>query len=71
MTFFQELEALINRHSLESPSNTPDFILSQYLMACLATWNQYVGMREHWHGRSVHNVPSHSSLTSEEIPSET
>ena len=34
-TFERELESLINRFSKENDSNTPDFILAQYLLGCL------------------------------------
>jgi hypothetical protein len=50
-TFEQELERLINRYSQERASNTPDFILAQYLLMCLAAWNHGVTQREQWYGR--------------------
>jgi hypothetical protein len=46
----QEIEQAINRHSAENYSNTPDFILAQYLMACLAAFNAAVQRREKWWG---------------------
>lgn len=51
MTFEKELQHLINRHSMENVSNTPDFILAQYLRACLLAWNTGVQQRETWYGR--------------------
>jgi len=51
--FEKELEHLINRTSQENPSNTPDFILAQFLVACLAAWNQGVQQRETWYGRDA------------------
>jgi hypothetical protein len=33
--FRDELEELINRHSMENGSNTPDFVLAEYLVKCL------------------------------------
>lgn len=51
-TFEQELEAVINRHSQENASNTPDFILAQFLLSCLAAWNAGVTRRESWYGRA-------------------
>jgi hypothetical protein len=50
-TFERELESLINRFSQERFSNTPDFILAAYLLACLAAWNAGVTRREEWYGR--------------------
>lgn len=35
ITFARELEHLINRHSRENISNTPDFILAEYMLECL------------------------------------
>lgn len=36
MTDFQhELEILLNRYSKDSETNTPDWVLAQYLVGCL------------------------------------
>lgn len=45
------LSAALNRFSAENPSNTPDWILAQFLLGCLAAWNQGVQQRETWYGR--------------------
>lgn len=37
-----ELSALINRHSARDTSNTPDFILAQFLLRCLEAWKHGV-----------------------------
>jgi hypothetical protein len=52
-TFERELEELINRHSLEDKSNTPDYILAQYLDSCLKVFNVAINHRECWHGRGI------------------
>lgn len=39
VAFVDALSDVINRYSRENASNTPDFILGQYLMACLAAWD--------------------------------
>ena len=49
--FEKELEQLINKHSIENESNTPDFILARYLMNCLQTLNILTERREDWYGR--------------------
>jgi len=49
MTFAKELENLINRYSKENDSNTPDFILANYLMMCLRSGEYLVNMREKWY----------------------
>ena len=53
MTFDKELERLINKHSMEHGSNTPDFLLAEYLWSCLVVFNVAVVKREEWYGRSV------------------
>lgn len=47
--FQKELESLINRHSQENASNTPDFILAEYLGNCLDNYNKTVAKRDKWH----------------------
>ncbi len=45
------LTSALNRFSAENPSNTPDWILAQFLLGCLAAWNQGIVQRERWYGR--------------------
>jgi hypothetical protein len=45
-----ELETLINRHSMENESATPDFILAQYLRGCLDAWATATIARDKWYG---------------------
>jgi len=47
--FRTELEALINRHSMEKGSNTPDFILAKYLAKCLTNFDETVLARDKWY----------------------
>ena len=49
MEFKAELEALLNRCSQENGSDTPDFILAEYLVDCLATFNRATLARTEWH----------------------
>lgn len=49
-TFRKELESLINRHSKENGSNTPDFILAEYLSSCLEAFDRAVKARQAWKG---------------------
>jgi hypothetical protein len=53
MSFFDELTALLNRHNQENGSDTPDWMLAEYLLACLQTWNATIQLREKWYGRSI------------------
>ena len=54
-TFQQELEALINKHSLERHSDTPDFILAEYMATCLHALNKAVVERLRWYMLEVNN----------------
>jgi hypothetical protein len=45
-----DLTSLLNRHSQENGSNTPDWILAGYLLACLESWNASVTARDAWYG---------------------
>jgi len=49
----KELSAILNRHSAENNSGTPDFILAVYLMDCLNAFEKAVIRRENWYGRSM------------------
>jgi len=49
--FEKALRELINMESMENASNTPDFILAQYLLSCLDTFDIAVQQRENWYGR--------------------
>lgn len=60
-TFERELEALLNRYSMENGSNTPDFILAEYLHRCLDNFNATIKRRGEWYGRM--DVPAQGSVT--------
>lgn len=47
--FQRQIEELINKHSLENMSDTPDFILAEYLLNCLDNFNTAVKARSHWY----------------------
>lgn len=47
----KEIEQAINSNSLENESNTPDFILAEYLSDCLRMFDKAVNRREEWYGR--------------------
>ena len=47
-SFVEALRKLINERSQENASNTPDFVLAQYLTACLGAFNAAVQQRENW-----------------------
>ena len=43
--FRVELQHLINRRSMEKGSNTPDFILAQFLTGCLKAFDEATSAR--------------------------
>jgi hypothetical protein len=47
-SFSKELESLINKHSMENPSGTPDFILAEYMMSCLRAYEKATEQRNAW-----------------------
>lgn len=48
--FQEELRELINRNSMENGSNTPDFILSEFLNGCLKCFDDSTTKRSKWYG---------------------
>jgi hypothetical protein len=48
---FRELEMLLNKYSMENSSNTPDFILAQFMLESLASFNKALVARAEWYGR--------------------
>ena len=53
--FRNEIRDAINRSSKENGSDTPDFILAEYLNDCLEAFDKAVKQRDGWYG--VHLVP--------------
>lgn len=47
--FRQELKQLINKHSQEQYSNTPDFILVEYILMCLQVYGNTVNRRDEFY----------------------
>ena len=48
--FRNDLQKLINHHSKENGSNTPDLFLADYLVACLAAFDAATKARDVWYG---------------------
>ena len=45
-----DIEQAINRNNAEGPSNTPDFILAEFLTECLAAFDRATQARAWWYG---------------------
>lgn len=54
--FEKELEQLINCHSIENESDTPDFILAQYIRKCLDAWNESTRARDKWYNYNQESI---------------
>ena len=52
MALREDIQHAINCNSAENGSNTPDFLLAEYLTDCLAAFDKAVASREKWYGRS-------------------
>lgn len=63
----EDLRKVINRHSLENGSNTPDFVLADFLVEQLNLWNKFTSIREKWHGRP--DPANHNPFTDRELAS--
>jgi hypothetical protein len=69
--FMQELQELINRHSMDNESNTPDFLLAEYLMGCLSIYASTLARRDAWFNFKPFGVKLHTHWTTPEgIPDE-
>lgn len=54
--FRRDVQTAINRASRENGSDTPDFILADYLGDCLKAWDRAVQAREKWYGREIRSI---------------
>lgn len=50
-SFQEDLRSLINRHSVECQSDTPDYILAQFLLGALNSFNDATIARDKSQGR--------------------
>lgn len=59
LSIIKDFAEVINRHSLENGSNTPDFILAEYLVNCLESYNYAVLNRNDWYYRNDFNASNY------------
>lgn len=52
-SFVRDLAALLNRHSSENGSNTPDFILAEFMCSAMVAFNGAVNDRKRWYGTKI------------------
>lgn len=48
----KEFAKVINKMSLENQSDTPDFIIGEYLADCFVIFNDAVNERTRWYSKS-------------------
>lgn len=67
-TLVQELTSIINLRSLENGSNTPDFILADFLSRCLVAFDDATNARATWYGKkdTAFNKAAGASVSPEE-----
>ena len=56
-TFKEALCILINTHSRENGSDTPDFIIAEYLYNCLKNFDATMQARKKWYDPGVIHLP--------------
>ena len=61
-----EFAEVINRNSLEQGSNTPDFIIAEYLVQHLRLLNEYSKHRREWYAKS--SMPENQSQANRDQP---
>ena len=52
-SFQKALESLLNRYCKDNASNTPDFLLAEYMLNVLDAFTTLNNKRERWYGRRV------------------
>ena len=48
--FKKDLSSLINKYSIENRSNTPDYLIADYLFHCLLAFETVTNRRNKWYG---------------------
>lgn len=51
--FMKELSVLLNRYGKDSDTNTPDYILAEYLENCIDSFERAIDLRDAWHTKDV------------------
>ena len=52
--FVKELSAVINKHSRENRSNTPDYLLAEFMAGCLNVYENVLRIRDEKHPLLTH-----------------
>ena len=49
MSLQSDIKNILNKHYAENESDTPDFILAEYLIQCLGSFNKSTVKRDKWY----------------------
>lgn len=63
----EDIQRAINCRSAENGSDTPDWILAEYLIGCLETFDKAVTAREAWYDRKPKAVNPPEDLTPDQV----
>lgn len=62
MSLEQKIKAELNKSNAEAGSNTPDYILARYLIACLNAFDDGVKERNRWASMEAHKPKINGDL---------
>lgn len=62
----ERIRRLLNQASAENASNTPDYVLAEYLISCLAAFDKAVLARAVYYGDDSHLTPGDADIEGEE-----
>ena len=63
--FGKELASLLEKHNKGKEFDTPEIILSSYLVECLNSFNRVVGLREQFFGRKTVSVEENKTISND------
>jgi len=69
-TFEEQLTELLNQYCQENGSNTPDFILAEFIKKSLNTFNEMVNARDAWYGHqatAMYNLDDVAAIEEEDL----
>jgi hypothetical protein len=58
-----EIGAVLNRHSVENDSDTPDFILARFVLNALTAYSTATRQRVEWYGQNIGARPARALST--------
>jgi hypothetical protein len=67
--FKKELISLVNKYSIENRSNTPDYLIADYLFHCLLAFETATNRRDKWYGDEKKYVRQQDRIEDDDVPS--